>query len=225
MGPLRMGQERQLAPGRGPACRTGPGRGPSGPAGRQGPGRRPRLQAPLPGGVDLHPPGRPLLQDDPGPAAPELTTGWTSPSVGSCVRFATVPPRHPRPAGPAPPRLPGRLHRQRRPHPHHRPGPARRRRRLASRHGPSCRPGGPPGPRRPGLAAAPGPVGAGPHPVRCRGHRAPHHLGGPHHHGLRPHLHHHRTAAERPRAPGLPAGARRPDPERPPLDPRERRGP
>ena len=68
LGAVRLGAERQLAARRGPPGRAGPRRGPAGPAAGQGPGVGPRLQAPLPGGRGHHPPGRPLLQDGPGPA-------------------------------------------------------------------------------------------------------------------------------------------------------------
>ena len=69
-----------------------------------------------------------------------------------------------------------------------------------------------------------GPAGAGPDPVGGRGHRPGHHLGGPHHHRLRPHLDHHRPLARRPRAPRLPAGRRRRDPQRAAVDPGQRPG-
>ena len=104
--------------------------------------------------------------------------------------------------------------------------------RLAARDRPSCRPGGPAGPGRTGLGAAPGPGVAGAHPVGRRGHRAGHHLGGAHHDGLCPHLDHHRASAERTRTAGLPTGPRRPDPQRAAVDARQwpgrdvrRRGP
>ena len=47
---------------------------------------------------------------------------------------------------------------------------------------------------------------ARPDPVRRRGDRPRHHLGGPDHHGLGPDIDHHRPPAVRPRDPRLPAG-------------------
>ena len=66
--PVRMGPKRQLAAGRGPPGRAGPGRRPPRPPPREGPGVGPGVQAPLPGGVGHHAAGRPLLQDRPGHA-------------------------------------------------------------------------------------------------------------------------------------------------------------
>ena len=77
---------------------------------------------------------------------------------------------------------------------------------------------GPARPRRPGLGAAHAPAGLAPTLSGGRRDRAPHHLGRPDHHGLRPDLDHHGAPAERPRAARLPAGPRRRDPQRPPLD-------